>query len=129
MTENKNIEDILQDLLKPTKETNVKILIDKIDDSDIHFSFAGSPYKFTIGKENIKNVMADIQTSLQEKARLSFQWVLIFYAFAELKKSGQIKSKDKQNRGVLKKLATIKSEALKFLRLRHKLKLNINKNS
>lgn len=129
MIEDKQTENMLNDLLKPTKETNIKILIDKVDEDKIYFSFSNSPYRFDMSKAELKTVIADIQKSLQEKARLSFQWVLIFYAYAEMNKNNKVQNNSKSDKNIFRKLLKIKGEALKFLRIRHKINLNINKKS
>ena len=124
---NNEFENALNDLLKPTKETNVKIVLNKADDENFYFSFAGSPYKFHISKDNLNMLMTDIQTSLHEKFRLCFQWALISVAYIELNKGKEAKNNSRENKGILKKLMKIKDEAIKTLKLKHKIKLNIDK--
>lgn len=124
---NNEFEIMLNDLLKPVKETNVKIVLNKADDENFYFSFAGSPYKFHISKNDLNILMTDIQTSLNEKFRICFQWALISIAYIELNKHTETKNSDKKNKGILKKLLKIKNEALKTLKLKHKIKLNIDK--
>lgn len=124
---NNEFEIMLNDLLKPVKETNVKIVLNKADDENFYFSFTGSPYKFHISKNDLNILMTDIQTSLNEKFRICFQWALISIAYIELNKHTETKNSDKKNKGILKKLLKIKNEALKTLKLKHKIKLNIDK--